>query len=146
MQLSRLRPLNLSSLLGWHGSASLCSVLYSGQKHCTWRLKHHPAESVTSDFFTWWLILRVCIIHIADLSTLTFGGCHKIASLCLSAHEPGVVIINVSASSKFYEAHTLSFFFVFFASAEHLNLRTKFLLAHPRTLHEPHPHMQRTAT
>ena len=54
MQLSRLRPLNLSSfifLLQIRRSLRLSVCAFCIRVEALYTLKHHPAESVTSDFF-----------------------------------------------------------------------------------------------
>ena len=53
MQLSRLRPLNLSSFIFLQIRRSLRLSVYAFyiRVEALYTLKHHPAESVTSDFF-----------------------------------------------------------------------------------------------
>ena len=62
----------------------------------------------------------------------------------------GVVLWLLNSQWKMHHCDVpCSFFLVFFGSAEHLYCKcfcALILLAHPRTLHEPHPYIQRTAT
>ena len=54
MQLSRLRPLNLSSFIFYYKYEGVCVFLFVRfciRVEALYTLKHHPAESVTSDFF-----------------------------------------------------------------------------------------------
>ena len=66
MQLSRLRPLNLSSFIFFTNTkefASFCLWFYI-RVEALYTLKHHPAESVTSDFFIADPILSYCTVAI----------------------------------------------------------------------------------
>ena len=65
MQLSRLRPLNLTSFifLQIRRSLRLSVCAFYIRVEALYTLKHHPAESVTSDFF----IADPNYIHYSDI-------------------------------------------------------------------------------